>query len=186
MALQPDLNRAHIMVLGSSRNTLVRATIASRRDCPLGLMVTLAHDHSPEVRAQVASNPSAQRTVMAYLSTDHSMDVLIALLANPALPPEMVEALAFHKKAAVRAAAAARLDDPAPAIPAREDVHTPELAEHVVPLPGYPAPASDQIPAPVPPQPAPPAVAQIFAPHSTPGAPAPTRTAPVRGFKPKT
>jgi hypothetical protein len=194
VAMQPGLHRAHVMALGSSRNSLVRATIASRPDCPLGLMVTLAHDHSAEVRARVASNPRAQRTVMAYLSTDHSVDVVIALLANPSLPPEMVEELAFHKKAAVRAVAAARLDEPAPArTGVTEDVHTPELAEHVAPLQGYPAPTSGPAPShPAPPQPAPiqpppqPTIAQIFAPHSTPGAPAPTRTAPVRGFRPKT
>jgi hypothetical protein len=235
-ALQPGLHKTHIMALGSSRNVLVRAAVAGREDCPLGLMVSLAHDYSAEVRCAVARNSHAQRTVMAYLSADRSVDVLKALLENPSLPPDLVEELAFHKKAEVRKAAADRLDAGDFAAPERqaEDSHTPELAEHVVPQTVTPEPIAppQTMPTPVPvmtadgafapvfpqsnvvdiatgapvsapaypatpsafpaapaPQPEPAqahAVPQIFAPHSTADAPAPTRTAPVRGFKPPT
>ena len=222
-AMQPGLHKTHIAALGVSRNNLVRAAVAARPDCPLGLMVTLAHDYSAEVRANVASNPTAQRTVMAYLATDRSVDVLKALLANPSLPADVVDELAFHKKSEVRAAAAARLDAPpvAVAAPTAEDVHNPELAEHVAPMQArmtadgtmvssfapvnvvdivtgspiaaYPSPttpvgayAAPLSPSATPSAPvAEPVIPQIFAPHSAPGAPAPTRTAPVRGFKPK-
>lgn len=208
-AARPGLDKARINELAGSRNALVRAAIAARTDCPLGLMVTLAHDYSAEVRAAVAKNPTAQRTVMAYLSADRSVDVLTALLENPSLPNEILEELAFHKKGAVRAVAAARLDQGLSAPSAvEEDVHTPELAEHVVPVQqrltadGLAIPevepvnvvdittrAPVQMPQPQTPAAATPdaawSVPQIFSPHSTPDAPAPTRTAPVRGFKPK-
>lgn len=224
-ALQPGLTREQLVEHGGSRNTLVRAAIAARADCPLGLMVSLAHDYSAEVRCAVARNSHAQRTVMAYLSADRSVDVLKALLENPSLPGELVEELAFHKKGPVRAAAAARLDaGDGVMIAADEDTHTPELAEHVVPIDQraqltadgaaaplasvvdintrhtwdwapdradghaqYPvvAPPAEQFAVPGPEVPEQPhAVPQIFAPHSTPGHEAPTRTAPVRGFKP--
>lgn len=222
VAMRPELSKDHVMVLGASRNNLVRATIASRPDCPMGLMVTLAHDFSAEVRICVARNPRASRTVMAYLSADRSADVVRALVDNPALSAELLADLAFHKKREVRAAAAARLDDDRPVVAdahQAEDVHTPELAEHVVPIaPRMTADGSVASPfapvnvvdintgEPIPPMAAMPAPAypvaqvdsaaasggqqgsaipQIFSPHSTPETPAPTRTAPVRGFKPK-
>src|SRR6478735_8773523 len=100
-ATDPGLTKDQVTAFGSSRNALVRASIAARADCPLGLMVTLAHDFSADVRAAVARNSHAQRTVMAYLSADRSVDVLRALLENPSLPGEIVEELAFHKKSAV-------------------------------------------------------------------------------------
>jgi hypothetical protein len=134
-AFDPALTRERAVELGNSRNAIVRAAIAARADCPLGLMVTLAHDYSADVRAAVARNSHAQRTVMAYLATDRSVDVLTALLQNPSLPGEIVEELAFHKKSAVRGAAAARLDaNDGVVLEAGEDVHTPELAEHVLPV----------------------------------------------------
>lgn len=225
-AFDPALTRERAVELGNSRNAIVRAAVASRADCPLGLMVTLAHDYSAEVRAAVARNSHAQRTVMAYLAADRSVDVLKALLENPSLPGELVEELAFHKKAPVRASAAARLDaGDGVVLQAEADAHTPELAEHVLPIDqrtqltadGTAAPLASVHPIsaavaghswdwapdradghaqyPVVPEVRPPdapaqdsgvhdGVPQIFAPHSTPGHAAPTRTAPVRGFKP--
>lgn len=210
-AAQPGLAKARIAELGASRNALVRATVAARPDCPLGLMVSLAHDYHADVRSAVARNPIAQRTVMAYLSADRSVEVVKALLANPSLPSEILDELAFHKKQEVRSVAAARLDAGAPAalaVPV-EDVHTPELAEHVLPAfartaDGMPGPHFEPgivvdfatraplqaIPTLEPEQGPEPAAAsddwrvpQIFSPHSQDHAPAPTRTAPIRGFK---
>jgi len=211
-AARPGLDKTHIAALGASRNALVRAAVAARPDCPLGLMVSLAHDYHADVRCAVARNPIAQRTVMAYLSADRSVDVLKALLENPSLPHELLKELAFHKKADVRAVAAARLDAGVaePKRAEEEDVHTPELAEHVRPASAQvtadgtaitqfePVNVVDfatraplqSVPTLEPPQAPEPAqasdawhVPQIFSPHSRPGAPAPTRTAPVRGFK---
>lgn len=146
-ALRPDLERALVLTLGTSRNPMVRAAIGSRPDCPFGLMVTLAHDYSVEVRCAVASNPSAQRSVMQYLSADKSPEVVCSLIENPALAADLLEDLAFHKKSAVRAAATKRLDTGAPAVPEQhaEDERTPELADNVV-LEDYaypPAPRMD-------------------------------------------
>lgn len=185
-AKQPGLHKTHLMALGSSRNVLVRATVAAREDCPLGLMVTLAHDHSPEVRCAVARNTAAQRTVMAYLSADRSVDVVLALLENPHLPSDIVEELAFHKKGPVRSAAAARLDAGVADDDDAEDSHTPELADHVIL--GYPtAPIGARFPPAMPPamppvMPPGPAQVSLYAP--APDRVVPTRTAPVRGFTP--
>ena len=213
-AQRPDLHKTHLMALGSSRNTLVRETVAARGDCPLGLMVTLAHDHVVEVRCAIARNPRAQGTVMAYLSADRSVHVLKALLENPSLPMALVEELAFHKKSEVRMTAAARLDaGEAPArTPAAEDSHTPELAEHatIFAMPmtadGAVAPLLEasnvvniatreplEAHAPAPAHAtawdefgrSQSAVPQAIAPHPPPAPAAPTRTAPVRGFLPK-
>ena len=177
-ARQPGLHKTHLMALGSSKNNLVR-------------------------------------TVMAYLSADRNTDVVKALVTNRSLSAEVLEELAFHKKSDVRAAAALRLDMGEPAIPAplAEDNHTPELAEHVMPVQAaqsmtadgavagfapvnvvdistrapITAPYGTAAPTPAAASgPVEPVIPQIFAPHSTPDAPAPTRTAPVRGFKPKT
>lgn len=131
-AQEPELDRLRMLELGTARNTLVRACVAGRLDCPFGLMVTLAHDYSAEVRSAVAANPRAQSSVMQYLSADKSVPVVLALLTNPSVSQELLEELAFHKKSEVRAAASARLDRGAPAMSheAVEDEHTPELAEH--------------------------------------------------------
>lgn len=151
-AQQPGLHRTHIMALGASRNVLVRTNVAARADCPLGLMVTLAHDYHADVRSAVARNPTAQRTVMAYLAADRTPSVVLALLENPSLPADILEELAFHKKAAVRAAAAHRLDAGLAPVVEAEDAHTPELAEHVRPMSagGEPAPEAGTQPAPGP------------------------------------
>jgi hypothetical protein len=182
-ASMSTLDKQRIGELGSSRNALVRAAIAARTDCPLGLMVTLAHDYSAEVRAAIARNGSAQRTVMAYLSADRSVEVVTALLENPRLPAEILEELAFHRKSQIRTVAAARLDRglAEPQV-STEDSHTPELAEHVIPVQqrltadGMPIPEFEPV-----------NVVDIAtrAPVLATPTAAPTRTAPVRGFKPK-
>lgn len=132
-----NLQRDRLLELAQSRNSAVRAAIAGRDDCPLGVIVTLAIDGSADVRAAVAGNPIAQRTVLAFLSEDRSTEVLSALLTNPSLPADLIGDLALHRKSEVRAAAAARLDA-APSFPqedVREDSHIPEVAEQVAPLP---------------------------------------------------
>jgi len=136
-ARQPDVQRARLVVFAQSKNAVVRATIAGRDDCPLGLMVTLAHDGTPDVRAAVAGNPITHGTVMEFLATDRSVTVLLALVANPSLSSDLVSELALHKKADVRAAVERRLASGMRALGdgAREDSHNPELAEHVAPLP---------------------------------------------------
>lgn len=128
-----ELEKSRMLVLGTSKNGLVRTAIAERSDCPFGLMVTLAHDYSVDVRSAVAANPRAQRSVLQYLSTDRSVPVILALIENPSLPEDVLEDLAFHKKAEVRDAATRRLDTGIPGVTEShlEDEHTPEIADHV-------------------------------------------------------
>lgn len=206
-ASAPELEKSQMLVLGTSRNGVVRAAIAERTDCPFGLMVTLAHDYSAVVRSAVAANPRAQRSVMEYLATDRSVLVALALVENQSLPEEVLEQLAFHKKAEVRAAATRRLDTGIPGVTDAhaEDEHTPEIADHV--SLSHPvdwglgsdmwSPSADDVPEPpaadlVPTTPtgdvvvAPAAAARVtqFSAQSlNQEAPAATRTAPVRGFR---
>ncbi|WP_291378184.1 hypothetical protein [Demequina sp.] len=139
-AMNPDLSKAELLPLGGSRTVAVRAIVAARLDCPLGLMVTLAHDYHPDVRCAIASNPSAQRSVLAYLAADRHVEVVRAVVDNPSLPPDLLDELSFHKKSPIREAAAQRLN----AVTAQErldsseqrlaeDARVPEMAEHVWP-----------------------------------------------------
>ncbi|WP_084102313.1 hypothetical protein [Demequina sp. NBRC 110051] len=174
-AQEPGLHRTQVTVLASSKNTLVREAIAGRADLPLGLMVTLAHDKATEVRAAIAANATAAQTILEHLVADRHIPVLEALLGNPALSPALVEKLAFHRKSEVRAAAAARLNEPVstPASVPLSTLGAPEIQEHV-------AVVGDSVvldfPSGEPVQ---------QAPEGSPDEEAarPTRTAPVRGFR---
>ncbi|WP_159449597.1 hypothetical protein [Demequina sp. NBRC 110057] len=159
---QPGLHRTQVAVLAGSKNVLVRAAVAARPDLPLGLLVTLAHDRATEVRAAIGANPTATPPIMEHLLGDKQVTVLEALLSNPSLSPALVERLAFHRRAEVRHAAAARLNEApeAPAPPPVTLAAVPEIQDHVVI--GFPAPE---------PEPA----AELPA--------RPTRTAPIRGFR---
>ena len=109
-AQRPNLHRASLAMHAQSKNPLVREIIASRFDCPFGIMVTLAHDRVVEVKAAVAANPTAREAIFDHLTADRNEEVLLALVSNPAIPTRVLEELVFHKKTAVRSAAAARLD----------------------------------------------------------------------------
>ncbi|WP_430867696.1 hypothetical protein [Demequina aurantiaca] len=137
-----EVSRADILEFGSSNNKLVREAIAARADCPLGVLVGLAHDHVGAVRVAVASNPTASQTILDYLSADRSVDVLMALLSNPSIPTDLVRQLALHRKSAVRRAATERLNSPEHAADAVEDEHNPELRDR-----GFePLGGGDQVP----------------------------------------
>lgn len=178
LARRQDLSKAQLVDMGQSRNDLVREVIGGRPDCPLGIMVTLTHDKVVDVRAAVARNPSASRTVLEHLARDKHAPVLEALVGNPSLPADMLEQLAFHRRPEVRAQVAARLDALEPAPLRVQDTATPELRDHifdkrsgatVVDI------STGREPVPV--------VSMAY--EAEPVAPtAPTRTAPVRGFRP--
>lgn len=175
-AMQQGLHRAHIQALGQSKNWMVREAIARRPDCPLGVMVGLAHDSHAEVRTAVAGNPSIARTVMEHLARDKSTEVVVALVHNPAVEMDIVEALAFHKKPEVRTAAGQRLDSAVPVANTYADSTVPELRERVE---AFDASRVYDFATGRP-------VELHFEPESAPEperAPAPTRTAPVRGFR---
>ena len=112
-AQAPELTKAELLEFGASKNRLVRGVVASRPDCPLGLMVTLAHDFDTDVRIGVAGNASALESVLRYLAADKNVDVVLAVIENPRTPRETVEELAVHKHARVREAAVLRLEAPA-------------------------------------------------------------------------
>jgi hypothetical protein len=150
LARSADLERDQILALGQGKNALVREIVAAREDCPLGLMVTLAHDHVTDVRVAIARNPRALQSVMEYLAKDKQPAVILALLTNPSLPEEVVKDLAFnHKRREVREAASGLIEARATGYTARasarpevavalEDAATPELRDR-------PAPSRDDV-----------------------------------------
>jgi len=173
--MQPGLHRAHVQALSQSKNWLVREVIAGREDCPLGVMVGLAHDSHTEVRTAVAGNPVIARTVMEHLARDRHIEVVVALLHNPATEMDIVESLAFHKKSEVRAAASARLDSGETAPPRVPNNVVPELREQVAAFDEnrvYDFATGRPVELHLEPEPQPTVERQ-----------APTRTAPVRGFR---
>jgi len=105
-----DLTREAVSQYAQSKNYLVREAISYRADCPLGMLVALAHDSHVEVRCGVATNTASTRTLLELLSRDRHEQVVLAVIANPHTPGEVVEALALNKKPAVARAAAARVD----------------------------------------------------------------------------
>ncbi|WP_430867695.1 hypothetical protein [Demequina aurantiaca] len=107
-AINPDLDRARLMELATSRSTAIREAIASRSDCPLGVLAALAHDHRTSVRCEVAANPSMPRAIAEVLMRDRDASVLKAIARNDAAPQDVVAFLAAHRKEDVRRVASKR------------------------------------------------------------------------------
>ncbi|PKQ26669.1 MAG: hypothetical protein CVT64_02885 [Actinobacteria bacterium HGW-Actinobacteria-4] len=173
-ARQPELDKATLQAMGQSKNAYVREIIAGRSDCPLGLMVTLAHDYVPDVRTAVAGNASALQSVMEYLARDKHAGVVEALVANPAVPHHVLADLAAHKRKEIRDAAVSRLRafEAGPGVV--EDHAIPELRDRVF----------DERKAELAARDAADRTSAPFLPVEPPThAPTPTRTAPVRGFR---
>lgn len=145
-ARRTDLSKAQLIALGQSKNDYVREIIAGRQDCPLGIMITLAHDRALDVRRAVASNPAASRTVMEHLANERNLAVIEALVANPAVPQDILEQLAFHRRAEVRTVVAARLDDGAYAPSYQPAAVPPELQDKVASIVPFPQPTSSTAP----------------------------------------
>jgi hypothetical protein len=82
-AVDPRTPRIDLVHLASHKRAEVRAAVAARRDCPLATMLALVHDREG--------------------------DVLEALAINPSVPQVVLEALAAHRKDAVRVLAVRRL-----------------------------------------------------------------------------
>ena len=125
-----ELAGARMRELAESRNTMVRAAIAAREDCPFGLMASLAHDFHADVRQALARNPRLLHSVMEYLARDKSVEVLVALASNPAVTADVLDTLVGHRKRDVAAAAAVALE----AMRTQKDSadsHTPELRDRV-------------------------------------------------------
>lgn len=85
-AQDPDTPATELMSLSLHRDPAVRAAVGSRHDCPLATLLNLA------------------------LEDDHR--VVEAVAANPMLPERILNVLAEHKRASVRAIARRRLGYP--------------------------------------------------------------------------
>ncbi|WP_062517600.1 hypothetical protein [Demequina gelatinilytica] len=169
-AASADLSKERMQELGSSRNAVVRETLAGRPDCPFGLMVTLAHDSAAPVRCALAANPRVLHSLLENLARDKQESVLLAVARNPVTGAELLDALAGSRKESVRAAAVAALDarDRSGRADARD---TPELRDRV--FEESHARREAML-----------AAAMVPAEPVTAAAPRPVRTAPVRGFLP--
>ncbi len=130
-ARSPNLSREDIQTMGQSRDPFVRAVIASRADCPLGLLVALADDHSLDVRLAVAGNVHAIPSILEVLAQDKHVAVVRQLATNPALPHPALVNLAAHKDRKVRKTAGAALIARANGAPTSPDHATPELRDRV-------------------------------------------------------
>ena len=109
---------ARLLRLAVHSDHWVREAVALREDCPLGVLITLAHDRALDVRVAVAANKRIGRAVAEHLITDRENSVLRALIHNERVPEDLIERLAFHKRDAIRLAAAKRIDARPNAAPA--------------------------------------------------------------------
>jgi hypothetical protein len=109
VAHDPHMSREVLLAMGQSKDPYVRAVIAARADCPLGLLVALADDHVVEVRLAVAENVNAIPSVLEVLARDRHVAVVLKVAANPSLPHTALVALARDKHRNVRKVATAGL-----------------------------------------------------------------------------
>lgn len=104
-----------LLRLAVHRDHWVREAVARREDCPLGVLITLAHDRALDVRVAVGANRRISRAVAEHLMNDREVSVLKALIHNERVPEDLIERLAFHRRDQVKLAAARRmLETPSP------------------------------------------------------------------------
>ena len=82
-ASDPSVTGNELLPYAVNRSAIVRAAVASRKDCPVGALISLGHDHEPAV--------------------------LEALLRNVRTPSSVVRALADHRNQTIAELAAQRL-----------------------------------------------------------------------------
>lgn len=109
-AADPELSRNELHELAKSRDGATREAIAARHDCPLGVLISLAHDARADVRVAAAANECAAPAVLDHLARDRDAAVLKAVARNPATPLAIVEKLSFSRREDVRRVAAKELD----------------------------------------------------------------------------
>ncbi|WNM24035.1 hypothetical protein [Demequina capsici] len=109
-AADPALTRESVTELCSSKNAVVRETLARRSDLTLGQSVMLTHDSAADVRAALGANTAVGGTILEHLSEDRHRAVVLAVACNPRTPLPVLERLALHKRADVRDAAATTLE----------------------------------------------------------------------------
>ncbi len=109
-AEDPATALARLQKLAIAADEGVRATVAGRPDCPLGILAALAHDRRTDVRVGVAGNPRITDAISEHLSRDRDVRVLKALARNSVVTPTIVEALALHRKGDVRRVASREID----------------------------------------------------------------------------
>ncbi|WP_296666528.1 hypothetical protein [Demequina sp.] len=69
-ALDPEVTGADLLPFAVHREPSVRASVASREDCPMGALVSLGHDSSLEVLSALLANPHTPSSVVRRLA-DH-------------------------------------------------------------------------------------------------------------------
>jgi len=79
--------------LAGSRNSAVRAALASARDTPIGVLIHLSTDSHRDVRAAVAANPAVALSVatLRRLAMDADAAVRDAVRANTNVPISIYE-----------------------------------------------------------------------------------------------
>lgn len=100
-----------LVELASSKDTNVRIAVASRPDCPMGLLATLVYDRKTEVRVAVAANPNVVTAVAEQLATDKERQVLMALVSNPGVDISVLKNLTQHRKDDIKLMAAAAIEE---------------------------------------------------------------------------
>lgn len=108
LARRADLSDEALQVLAGDHSARVVAAVAGREDLPAELMAALLADPVPQVRGAAAANPSLTVAAMLAMEKDPRVSVVARLALNPAAPPWLVQRLAQHRSATVRAAVAGR------------------------------------------------------------------------------
>ena len=197
IALRPDCPFGLMVTLAHDYSAEVRANVASNPSVQHTVMAYLATDRSVAVVTALISNPSLPAEILDELAFHRKRDVRAAAAAR--LDGSQPIAVTMRREDFHTPEVAEHVAPIEQRMTADGSIVSPFVPVNVVaittgaPIAAFttqPAAASGPTPTEWPTQPPQPvtqaaAVPQIFAPHSTPDAPAPTRTAPVRGFKPK-
>lgn len=110
-AADADTSLHRVQKLATCKERDVRAVIARRADCPMGVLASLAFDHDSDVRAAVAGNPRITEAVSTHLARDRDVKVVKALARNHAIDLALLQHLALHRKDDVRRVASRNLDE---------------------------------------------------------------------------
>jgi hypothetical protein len=78
LASEPAITEAELLSLAVNRDPAVRAMVAEREDCPVGALISLAHDHRAEVLIAVVANPRTPSSVIRNLADHRFADVASA------------------------------------------------------------------------------------------------------------
>ena len=106
-----EASALELINLASSRDAIIRESVAARPDAPISALIVLAQDSKSKVRRALAANSAIARveSVQAMLVVDKDSGVALALATNPATPDAALRLLLNYGKKSVRNAAKERL-----------------------------------------------------------------------------